>query len=75
MSFSLTSSNRDNKDNNFIYFQFIVYTHPKWVELDFFFFFKLYLLKLMKMAYGSLSMSETRHFNLILNIAIAYNYE
>ena len=27
------------------------------------------------MAYGSLSMSETRHFNLILNIAIAYNYE
>ena len=41
----------------------------------FFFFFKLYLLKLMKMAYGSLSMSETRHFNLILNIAIAYNYE
>ena len=36
MSFSLTLRNRDNKDNNFIYFQFIVYTHPKWIELDFF---------------------------------------
>ena len=53
----------------FIYF---VYTHPKWIELGIYY---LYLLNLMKMTYGSLGRSGTGPFNLILNTAVAYDYE
>ena len=35
----------------------------------------LYLLKLMKMTYGSLSRSENRLFNLTMNTTLAYKYE
>ena len=42
---------------------------PDWTRVGVYY---LYLLKFMKMTYGSLSMRGTESFNLTLNITLAY---
>ena len=47
-------------------------TWAEWTNMGVYY---LYLLKLMKMTYGSLSRRENRPFNLTMNTTLAYKYE